>query len=301
MKKILTLFVCFFSLVQISLASAAEQERPEADLTILLAFGTSDPEAQKALKAIEDAYKEHGRNTMMVYSSNIIRNKLNKQGKGVYSIDEALDAAAKQGYKNLEIQSLHVSPAEEYMKINRLIARSMERNPKRFDSVFFGHPLLMSEKDLERSVAAMITSLPKERKANEAVIFMGHGNSRGTGDILLKAVNTEMQETDSLIWLANVEGALPFDRLLPLLKEKNVKKVWLQPFMIVAGDHAKNDMKGAEEDSWTSILTKNGYIVESIVKGMGQNEAIQEIFIEHTDNTVDDIMNGKILGSHAMN
>ncbi len=305
MKKILILLLCLVFMAQSAYAHnhGHGQERPTADLTILLAFGTSDPEAEKSLQAIEDAYKKraenYGGHTMMVFSSNIIRKKLREQGKTVYSIDEALDMAAKKGYKNLEIQSLHVAPAEEYMKVNRLIARSMERNPNRFESVFFGHPLLMSEKDLELSVDAVINDLPKERQKNEAVIFMGHGNNRGTGDILLKSVNTQMQSVDPLIWLANVEGALPFDRILPLLAEKNVKKVWLAPFMIVAGDHAKNDMAGSEADSWKSILTQNGYQVETLVKGMGHNKTIQNIFIDHTDHAYDDIMNGTILSSHS--
>ncbi len=282
-----------------TLAFADGHSRPKADLTILIAFGTSDPEAQLSLQAIENAYKKHNKKTMMAFSSNMIRKKLKGEGKTIFSIDEALNAAAKKGYKNIEIQSLHVVPAEEYMKINRLIARSMERNPKRFKSVFFGHPLLMSEKDLQKTAKAVIDALPKERKKDEAVIFMGHGNNRGTGDILLKAVNTEMQNQDPLIWLANVEGALPFDRLLPLLKEKKIKKVWLKPFMIVAGDHAKNDMAGPEEDSWKTILTKNGYQVEAIVEGMGHNKGIQDLFIEHTDNIYDNIMDGTIIGSHA--
>ncbi len=300
MRKLLCLFVCLIFMAQsANLANAKEHKRPKADLTILLAFGTSDAEAQKSLYAIENAYKKRGNDTMMTFSSNIIRKKLKSQGQTIYSIEEALDEAFKKGYKNLEIQSLHVAPAEEYMKINRLIARSMERNPKRFNSVYFGHPLLMSEKDLEKAVNAVINSLPKERKNDEAVVFMGHGNNRGTGDILLKAVNTQMQDTDKLIWLANVEGALPFDRLLPILKEKNIKKVWLKPFMIVAGDHAKNDMAGDEDDSWKSILLKNGFEVECIIEGMGHDKGIQDIYIEHTDNTYDDIMNGIILGSHA--
>ncbi len=292
MKRIILLLVSLLIMAQTALAEVAP---PKADLTILLAFGTSDPQARSSLQAIENAYKKRGTDTVMVFSSNIIRKKLQGQGETIYSIDEALDMAADKGYKRIEIQSLHVAPAEEYMKVNRLIARSMERNPNRFDSVVFGHPLLMSEDDLERSVDAVISSLPKERKENEAVIFMGHGNHRGTGDIVLKAVNYQMQEEDDLIWLANVEGALPFDRLLPILKQNKVKKVWLQPFMIVAGDHAKNDMASSEPDSWKSILEKNGFEVETIISGMGHLEEIQEIFMEHTTNTYDDIMNGTIL------
>ncbi len=299
MQRILLLLACLIFWTHVVVAQAAQSTKPKADVTILLAFGTSDPDGQKSLQAIENAYKMRGIETMMVFSSNMIRRKLEKAGKPVYSIDAALDAAASKGYKNIEIQSLHVTPSEEYMKINRLIARAMERHPKRFDSVFFGHALLMSESDLTKTVDAVISGIPKERTAHDAVIFMGHGNNRGTGDIILKAVNDEMQRRDSRIWLANVEGALPFMRLLPKLKEQKIKKVWLLPFMIVAGDHAKNDMAGSEADSWKNILGKNGFAVEVLLQGMGHNAAIQNIFIQHTQESYDDILHGKILGSHA--
>ena len=265
------------------------------DATILLAFGTSDPEAKQSLDAIGAAYKKRGKDVMWVYSSNIIRKKLNDQGEEVFSIDEALDEAHKRGYKNLEIQSLHVAPAEEYMKVNRLIARSMERNPDRFDSVVFGQPLLMSKKDLDITVAAVQKVLAQKRKPGEAVVLMGHGNNRGTGDILFVGVNQAFQSVDPLIWVANVEGATPFTRMPALLKEAGVKKVWLMPLMIVAGDHAKNDMAGPEADSWTTILKKEGFQVESIVQGLGGLEEIQNLFIEHTDNAYDDIKNGTII------
>lgn len=265
------------------------------DATILLAFGTSDPEAKKALDSIGKAYEKRGDKVLWVYSSNIIREKLKSQGKPVFSIGEALDEAAMRGYKNITIQSLHVAPAEEYMKVNRLIARSMEKNPNRFESVVFGHALLMSAKDLQDTITAVMNAIPQNRKADEAVILMGHGNNRGTGDLILMTANAEFQKIDPLIWLANVEGTLPFDRLLPQLKEAKVKRVWLMPFMIVAGDHAKNDMAGPEADSWNNILTTQGYDVKSIVSGMGELEGIQNIFLRHSDETVDDIMNGTII------
>lgn len=290
MKRFCTLFLTcvFFITINLSVSYAK-------DATILLAFGTSDPEAKKALDSIGKAYEKRGDKVLWVYSSNIIREKLKSQKKPVFSIEEALDEAAMQGYKNITIQSLHVAPAEEYMKVNRLIARSMEKNPNRFESVVFGHALLMSAKDLQETIVAVIQAIPQKRKADEAVILMGHGNNRGTGDLILMTANTEFQKTDPLIWLANVEGSLPFDRLLPKLKAAKVKRVWLMPFMIVAGDHAKNDMAGSEADSWTSILKAQGYDVKIVINGMGELEGIQNIFLRHSSETVDDIMNGTII------
>ena len=182
------------------------------------------------------------------------------------------------------------------MKICRLISRDMEKNPNRFDSVIMGHPLLSSKADLDKVVKASLASLPKERTKNDAVIFMGHGNDRGTGDLSLIAINYVFQETDPLAWFATVEGALDFENAVQEIKaNKNIKNIYLVPFMIVAGDHAKNDMAGTEEDAWAEIFKKEGYKVHTLIRGLGEIPEVQKLFIEHTKNSHDDIMNGKII------
>ena len=115
-----SLFVFSFSLFVNPFPALAKE------LTILTAFGTSDMEAGKSLTAIKTAYEKNGDTVIWAYSSNIIRAKLNKEKQVVYSVTEALDFAAENGYKDVKIQSLHVVPAEEYMKICRLISRYME-------------------------------------------------------------------------------------------------------------------------------------------------------------------------------
>lgn len=265
------------------------------ELTILAAFGTSDEEAAKSLKAIQKAYEKNGKTVIWAYSSNIIRAKLNKEKQVVYSITEALDYAGKNGYNDIKIQSLHVVPAEEYMKICRLISRYMEINSKNFDSVTMGHPLLSSKQDLDKTIEVVLSVLPKERTKNDAVILMGHGNDRGTGDLSLLATAYEFHKADPMCWLATVEGALAFENILAELKKTNTKKVWLRPFMIVAGDHAKNDMAGDDEDSWKTILTQNGFEVHTVLDGLGSLPGIQAIFMEHTENSHDNIKDGTII------
>ncbi len=265
------------------------------ELTILAGFGTSDEEAAKSLAAIQSAYEKKGSTLIWAYSSNIIRKKLNKEKQVVYSITEALDYAGKNGFKDVKIQSLHVVPAEEYMKICRLISRYMEINGKNFNSVTMGHPLLSSKQDLDKTIQIVLSALPKERTANDAVILMGHGNDRGTGDLSLLAAACEFHKADPMSWLATVEGALAFENVLAELKQTKAKKVWLMPFMIVAGDHAKNDMAGNDEDSWKTILIKNGFEVHTVLDGLGSLAGIQEIFIEHTENSHDNIKDGTII------
>lgn len=295
--KASVLLVSFFISVFVLSFSPLSAPSPcfAKELTILAAFGTSDKEAAKSLTAIKTAYEQKGDTVIWAYSSNIIRAKLNKEKQLVYSISEALDYAVKNGYKDVKIQSLHVVPAEEYMKICRLISRYMERNSKNFDSVIMGHPLLSSKEDLDKTIEVVLAALPKERTKEDAVILMGHGNDRGTGDLSLLAAANAFHNTDQKCWLATVEGALAFENILAELKQTKVKKVWLRPFMIVAGDHAKNDMAGNEEDSWKSILMQNGFEVHTVLDGLGSLAGIQTIFMEHTQNSHDNIKDGTIL------
>lgn len=282
------LVVCFLLITSPALLFAKE-------LTILAAFGTSDKEAAKSLTAVQSAYEKQGNTVIWAYSSNKIRAKLNKEKQVVYSITEALDYAVQNDYKDIKIQSLHVVPAEEYMKICRLISRYMERNAQKFDSVTMGHPLLSSKQDLDKTIQAVLYALPSERTKNDAVILMGHGNNRGTGDLSLLAAAHEFHKADPMLWLAAVEGTLAFDNILAELKKTNAKRVWLMPFMIVAGDHAKNDMAGDDEDSWKTILTQNGYEVHAVLDGLGSLPGIQAIFMDHTKNSHDNIKDGTII------
>lgn len=277
------------------IAFAQPQQIFAKELTVLAAFGTSDSEAQKSLNAVKSAYEKQGDTVIWAYSSNIIRKKLNREKQVVYSVTKALDYARNNGYKDVKIQSLHVVPAEEYMKICRLISRYMERNAQNFDSVIMGHPLLSSYDDLKQTVRTVLNAVPKERTAQDAVILMGHGNDRGTGDLSLMAAADAFHKADSMVWLATVEGALAFENVLEELKKTQAKRVWLMPFMVVAGDHAKNDMAGKEDDAWKSVLQKNGYEVFAVLDGLGSLPGIQEIFLSHTRNSHDNIKDGTII------
>lgn len=124
---------------------------------------------------------------------------------------------------------------------------------------------------------------------------MGHGNDRGTGDLNLLAAAHAFHSSDPMVWLATVEGALAFDNVLAELTQTNAQKVWLMPFMITAGDHAKNDMAGEEETSWKTMLIKKGYEVHTVLNGLGSNPKIQSLFIEHTANSRDNIKDGTII------
>lgn len=100
----------------------------------------------------------------------------------------------------------------------------------------------------------------------------------------------ELNDRDSLAFFATVEGTRGVAPILEQLKKSGAKTVWLAPFMLVAGDHAKNDLGGDEEDSWASMLRKEGFTVKTHLRGLGENPGIRAVFSRHARTTEDDLM-----------
>ncbi len=262
------------------------------DGMLLVMFGTSYKSAQIALDNIEDAYKVAYQDKgpiAIAYTSSFIRKKLKKEGITIASIDEAMHNLADNGVTNLTIQSFHVSPAAEYNETERMIVKHLIANPTHFKTAKLGAPLLVSVQDMHKVVDVVLQAIPQERTPKDAVIFMGHGNNHGPGDLVLQATASALNNKDAHVYLACVEGALTFDAVLAQIKEKKNTRVWLIPFMIVAGDHALNDLMGSESDSWASILKKEGFEVHGHIVGLGQLKGIRDIFMEHTKNAHLDI------------
>ncbi len=254
---------------------------------VLIMFGTSYANAKKSLDAIEKDYRkkyaEKGP-VVVAYTSEKIREKLKKRGESVFSIDEALHFLAAKDVTQVTMQSFHITPAAEYNETERLIVKHLIQHPEHFTKAKLGAPLLVSGQDMHKVVDAVLKAIPQERTAKDAVIFMGHGNHHGPGDLVLQATATALNAKDAHVFLASVEGALQFDVVLQQLKNSAIKRVWLMPFMLVAGDHAVNDLMGAEADSWASRLRKAGFEVQGHMLGLGQIQAIRDIFLEHTKN-----------------
>lgn len=285
MKKVL-LFVFCCALFSVNPAFAKEG-------TLLVAFGTTMEEAKPAIEGIEKAFIEANfvEPMLMAYTSDIIRNKLEKMGTPVLSVNAALTKLAQEGVSDLTVQSLHVLPAEEYQQLERMIVKFLAKNPDTFKTVKTGYPLLVSKQDMETVVDAMIASIPSERKADDAILFMAHGNDRGPGDLSLYALNTMFQKNDPLTFAAAVEGAVVFEEAFEKIKASGAKRVWLKPFMIVAGDHARNDLAGDEEDSWASIFKEAGIEPMVVLQGMGEMPEVQQLFVKHAKEAVVDLAN----------
>ena len=136
---------------------------------------------------------------------------------------------------------------------------------------------------------AVLADMGGKRRKDEAVVLMGHGQAHGRADLVFEGTRATFRESDPLVFMATVEGARGIDDLPAELKAHKVRKVWLQPLMVVAGDHARNDLAGDGEDSWASKLRAAGFKVETNLRGLGEVPGVRDIFVDHARQNVDDL------------
>ena len=249
---------------------------------LLVAFGTTVPEARVALDNIAEEMTKAFPDTEIrwAYSAAQIRNKIKRvEGKEIPSPATALARMGDDGFTHVAVQSLHTIPGQEFSDI-KTTAAAFDGIPKSIQHITIGKPLLTSPADLEQAASILPATIPTARKKNEAVIFMGHG-THDAGNIYYPGLATYLQEKDSNIFVGTVEGYPTLENILPKLKAKGIKKVWLMPLMSVAGDHARNDMAGGEEDSWKSILKAKGFDVETVLKGTGEYDSVVALWVAH--------------------
>ena len=122
---------------------------------------------------------------------------------------------------------------------------------------------------------------------------MGHGHDRGASDLTLAAIHDRFLQKDPHVFVATVEGANGFSHILPVLKSRKAKTVHIEPLMVVAGDHANNDLAGSEDDSWASQMKKAGMKVVPHLRGLGEIPAIRDIYLSHTQAAKDDMAHPK--------
>ncbi|MDE5831691.1 MAG: sirohydrochlorin cobaltochelatase [Desulfovibrio sp.] len=257
---------------------------------LLAAFGSSLPEARKAYAAIEKAYARAFPASPLVwtYTSQKIRKKLRKQGEATYGIAEGLDKLAAEGADKVIIQSLHMTAGAEFAALARAALIYVVRHPGKFKAVYLGRPLLESDADAREVAKSALADLKNFRESGEAVVFMAHGNDTGRSDLTLQGAGAILGRNDNLAFLAGVEGSLNIDDVIEKLKQLKIRKVCLAPLMVVAGDHAVNDMAG-DEDSWASRLRAAGFEVRVSLKGLGEIPAIADLFLKHSSAATDDL------------
>jgi len=261
---------------------AASADKTPKKAILLVAFGTSVPEAQKSFALIETEVKKSFPDveTRWAFESRIIRNKLAKEGNVFLSPESALAKLMDEGYTHVAVVSLQTIPGREFHDLNRNV-RLFGQMAGGFEQIQVAWPLLSSHEDMKRAAKAMLDNIPAGRKPEDAVLLMGHGNGKHPSDAIYLAMHHILQQIDPNVFVATVDGYPGIDDILPKLKEKKIGKVYLMPFMAVAGDHAVNDMAGDKPQSWKSILGKEGFTCETVLKGTAEYPEIVDIWIEH--------------------
>ena len=211
------------------------------------------------------------------FTSEIIMNKLrDRDGIHIDNVSKALDRLQQDGYHRVLIQPTHVINGDEYNKLCSLAAPFTEAM-----SVSIGAPLLTSIQDYKDTVAAIKQEIPAPEEA-EAIVFMGHGTEHhaNAAYALLEYMLHDFGWKHAFV--GTVEGYPALEQVMQQLKNyPEVKRVRLHPLMVVAGDHAKNDMAGEEKDSWRAQLQAAGYDVSCILHGLGEYESVRQLFAQH--------------------
>ena len=259
------------------------QENHKAILVV--SFGTSYEATRKVtIEAIEkdiaNAYPDY--KLYRAWTSKMILAKLKKRDNlHISNVKEAMEEMIADGITDVIIQPTHVINGIE----NELMKEDALSYRESFHSIRFGTPLLTSEEDNQtviNAIAEEFSYLSEE----EVLVLMGHGTTHYSNAIYAALDYAFKDKGHPNIFLGTVEAYPSMQSLMKMIKAYAPKKVVLAPFMIVAGDHAKNDMAGDNPESWYSQFVQEGFQVETVLKGLGEYKGIRELFVKHVADTL---------------
>jgi len=278
---------------------------------VIASFGTTVPTAVKSITNIIDKTKAAfpGTEVRVTFTSNIIRSVWRKRHAEaekwladgipkeilfVKNIIATIGDLREEGYRNIIVQPTHMFFMEQSQDLKSYVdgiaSISTTKDKWRpFDKLVMGRPALGMpgdrynyHEDLAKAVETLAGDVKLAEKEGAMLVYMGHGNEHWSTGIYAE-VQKKMRATYPSVdtYVGVVEGMPGLDDFMGHLKYSKTKKIILKPFMIVAGDHATNDMAGSEDDSWVSILSKEGYDVKPVLEGLGSNDAFANIFVAH--------------------
>lgn len=264
-------------------APATQTDAANATKPILLAvsFGTSYNESRDITigaveNALQKAYPEY--EVRRAFTSQIIIDILkDREGLEIDNVKQAMDRLVADGVKEVVIQPTHVMPGFEYDDVVNEVSAYSDK----FDSLKISSPLLVEDADYQNLIDTLVKETAEYNTDGTAIVFMGHGTEHKSNATYAKLQEKITQAGHPNYFIGTVEATPSLEDVIALVKESGAKKVVLLPLMIVAGDHANNDMAGDEEGSWKTEFEKAGFEVECVLKGMGQYEGVQQMIVDH--------------------
>lgn len=278
---------------------------------LVVSFGTSYNDSRvEDIKGIEDALQEAYPDWAVrrAFTAQIIINHVQaRDGEVIDNMQQALDRAVENGVKNLVVQPTHLMHGAEYDEM----AEVLEQYQDKFESVAIAEPMLGEVGDdatvinedkaaVAQAVAdaavqeAGFDSMEAAAEDGTAFVFLGHGTSH-TAKVSYSQMQTQMEELGfKNAFIGTVEGKpedTACEAVIEKVKEAGYKKVILRPLMVVAGDHANNDMAGSEEDSWKSMFEASGSFdsVDAQIAGLGRIDAVKQLYVDHTKAAIDSL------------
>jgi len=239
----------------------------------------------------------------LVFTSNIIRRKWHRRAADVnyrrehpavpdqiYSVGNILGAMAdlqNEGYRRILVQPVLIVDGEEYRDLAAYVetlgaVRTHKPQWQPFAKVAVGKPLLGTfghREQLDALVRALKPDIDAAHAADAALVYMGHGNEHMAQGAYYELEILLRRAYNIPVCIGLVEGLPDFETVREKLAGAGTRKVLLKPLMYVAGDHARNDMAGDQEDSWLTLLENDGYQVTPVLEGLGQNPAVRAIFL----------------------
>ncbi|MBP3854994.1 MAG: sirohydrochlorin cobaltochelatase [Ruminiclostridium sp.] len=268
----------------------AVTEKPEEDtaadkpVILMVSFGTSYNDSRdKTIGTIEEAVQAANPDydVRRAFTSQIIIDKLKERdGLEIDNVDEAFARLEADGVKDLTVQPTHVMSGYEYDDLIEVV----RANADKFDSVKVGAPLLTSDEDYTNVINAITVATSEYDDGETAIVFMGHGTEHSSNATYSRLQQKLIDAGKKPYCIGTVEAEPSIEDVVAFVKNFGYKRVILEPLMVVAGDHANNDMAGDEEDSWKTILTNEGFEVVPVLRGLGEIPAIRDIYVDHVKN-----------------
>jgi len=252
---------------------------------VVVSFGTTFDEARiKDIGGIENAIKIAfaNRDFFSSNTSRIVMKRNAEKGLHIKDLATTLADLKELGYTDILVQPTHILHGEEYEK---KVLETITKFKNEFNRLVVGTPLIVNKEDFSIVAAALATQFPL-LQAGEGIILMGHGSPRDNNKSFGNTYNSLQKSFDAMglpviVGTVEEDDSPNIDTVLKVLAMRNYKTVHMYPLMIVAGDHAHNDMYSNDEDSWKTKIEKIGVKTSGHIVGIGRNPAIQSLYVQH--------------------